>query len=163
MINRLTVACLALFVVLYGSALAAGPAELMIYGGPTVSSYTGGYDLGASAMIDLPMMPKVGVEAERSAFAGNVNITRVGLVYEQTIIPFLSSIKISAGTSSLSYAGSVSVGSYSFSGSGTENGSYVAAGIVVKLLSLILSPKFVYNQYGGTAVSEGMINAGMAF
>jgi len=148
---------------LAGSALAIGPAELTVYGGPTVSNYSGGYDLGISAMLDLPVIPKVGVEAERSVLADNVSITRLGLAYEQTLIPFLTSFKLSAGSSSLSYSGSVSIDSHTFAGSGTENGSYIAAGLVVKVLSLVVNPKFVYNQYGGVPVYEGIVNVGMAF
>lgn len=163
MIKILTVACLAIFVAFAGSALAVGPAELSVYGGPTVSNYSGGYDVGVSALIDLPMVPKVGVEAERSSFAGNVGITRLGLVYEQTLVPFLSSIKVSAGSSSISSSASFSIGSQTFSASASVNGSYMAAGLVVKMLNLIVNPKYVYNQYGGTAVSEVIINAGMTF
>ena len=136
MLRKISVAGLLLSVMLVNTALAIGPAELTIYGGPTVSNYSGGYDLGASVMVNLPMIPKVGVEAERSALIGNVNITRLGLAYEQTIVPFLASFKLSAGSSSLSYSGSVSIGSQTFAGSGTENGSYATAGLVVKVLSL---------------------------
>jgi len=163
MFKKISMVCLALSVMLAASAVAVGPAELTVYGGPTVSNYSGGYDLGASAMVNLPMIPKVGVEVERSALVGNVNITRLGLAYEQTLIPFLTSFKLSAGSSSLSYSGSVSVGSQTYTGSGTENGSYVAAGLVVKVFSLVVNPKFVYNQYGGVSVSEGIVNVGMTF
>ena len=163
MFKLISIVCLALSVMLASSALAIGPAELTIYGGPTVSNYSGGYDLGASVLVNLPMIPKVGVEAERSALVGNVNITRLGVVYEQTLIPFFSSVKLSAGSSSLGYSGAVSIGSQTFAGSGTENGSYISAGLVVKVLSLVVNPKYVYNQYGGVSVSEGIINAGMSF
>lgn len=144
-------------------ALALGPAELTIYGGATVSNYSGGYDIGASALIDLPLMPKIGVEVERSSLVGNVNIARLGLVYEQTLIPFLSSLKVSAGSSFISSDGSFSIGSHTFPASATANGSYVTAGLVVKLLSLTVNPKYVYNQYDGAAVSEGILNVGLAF
>jgi hypothetical protein len=163
MFKKISMVCLALSVMLAASAFAIGPVELTVYGGPTVSNYSGGYDLGASAMVNLPMVPKVGVEVERSSLVGNVNITRLGLAYEQTLIPFLTSFKLSAGSSSLTYSGSVSIGSQTYTGSGTENGSYVAAGLVVKVLSLVVNPKFVYNQYGGVSVSEGIVNVGMTF
>ncbi len=163
MFKKILTVCFAFSVMLATGALAVGPVELAVYGGPAVSNYSGGYDLGASAMVNLPMIPKVGVEAERSALVGNVNITRLGLAYEQTLIPFLTSFKLSAGSSSLSYSGSVSIGSQTFAGSGTENGSYVAAGLVVKVLSVIVNPKYVYNQYGGVSVSEGIVNVGMTF
>jgi len=163
MFRKISIAGLVLSLILGSSALAFGPAELTIYGGPTISNYSGGYDLGVSVLVDLPVMPKVGVEAERSALVGNVNITRLGLVYEQSVIPFLASFKLSAGSSSLSYSGSVSIGSQTYAGSGTENGSYVAAGVVVKVLNLVVNPKFVYNQFGGASISEGIINAGMSF
>ena len=163
MFRKISISCLVLFVMLVSSAFAIGPAELMIYGGPTVANYSGGYDLGASALIDLPMIPKIGVEVERSALVGNVNISRLGLVYEQTLIPFLSSFKVSAGSSSISSDLSFSIGSHTFSASAAENGSYVAAGLVFKVLFLAVNPKYVYNQYNGVAVSEGIINAGMTF
>jgi len=163
MFKKISMVCLTLSVMLASSAFAIGPAELTVYGGPTVSNYSGGYDLGVSAMVNLPMIPKVGVEAERSALVGNVNITRLGLAYEQTLVPFLASFKLSAGSSSLSYSGAVSIGSQTFAGSGTENGSYVSAGLVVKVLSLVVNPKYVYNQYGGVSVSEGLVNVGMTF
>ncbi|MFA5103599.1 MAG: hypothetical protein WC527_00240 [Candidatus Margulisiibacteriota bacterium] len=163
MLRKISIAFLVLSAILVGHALAIGPAELTIYGGPTVSNYSGGYDLGASVLVNLPMIPKVGVEAERSALVGNVNITRLGLVYEQSVIPFLASFKLSAGSSSISSNGSFTIGSHTFAASATENGSYVTAGLVVKVLSLVVNPKYVYNQYGGVSVSEGIINAGMSF
>ena len=163
MLRKISVACLALFVLLVGGSFALGPVELMAYGGLTGSNYTGGYDLGASALIDLPLVPKVGVEAERSTMVGNVNIVKLGLVYEQTLIPFLTSFKLSAGSSSISGDGSFTIGSHTFSASATANGSYLEAGLVVKVLSLALNPKYVYNQYEGASVSEGIINAGLAF
>lgn len=36
-------------------------------------------------------------------------------------------------------------------------------GLSLKCSALVVNPKFVYNQYGGVAVSEGIINAGMSF
>jgi hypothetical protein len=163
MLRKISVACLVLFVLSVGGAFALGPVELTAYGGLTGSNYTGGYDLGASALIDLPLVPKIGVEAERSAMAGNVNIVKLGLVYEQTLIPFLASFKVSAGSSSISGDGSFTIGSHTFAASATANGSYVAAGLVVKVLSLAVNPKYVYNQYEGASVSEGIVNAGLAF
>ena len=163
MFRKISVACLVLFVLLVGGAFALGPVELMAYGGLTGSNYTGGYDLGASALIDLPLAPKIGVEAERSTMVGNVNIVKLGLVYEQTLIPFLTSIKFSAGSSSISSDGSFTIGSRTFAAAATANGSYMEAGLVVKVLSLALNPKYVYNQYEGASVSEGIINVGLAF
>jgi hypothetical protein len=163
MLRKISLACLALFVVLVSGSFALGPVEVMAYGGLTGSNYTGGYDLGASALIDLPLVPKIGVEAERSTMVGNVNIVKLGLVYEQTLIPFLTSFKVSAGSSSISSDGSFTIGSHTFAASATANGSYVSAGLVVKVLSLAVNPKYVYNQYDGVSVSEGIINAGLAF
>lgn len=163
MLRKISITCLVLFVMLISGALAMGPVELMAYGGVTASNYSGGYDLGASALIDLPLVPKFGVEAERSTMVGNVNIVRLGLVYEQALIPFLASFKVSAGSSSIGSDGSFSIGSHTFAASVTANGSYVTAGLVFKLLSLAVNPKYVYNQYDGVSVSEGIINAGLAF
>jgi hypothetical protein len=163
MTGKISISCLLLFIMLGGGAFAMGPLELTVYGGPTGSNYTGGYDLGASALIDLPVVPKIGVEFERSSLAGNVNITRLGLVYEQTLIPFLSSFKVSGGTSSISSDASFTIGSHTFSASAAANGSYVAAGLAFKVLFLSVNPKYVVNQYEGATVSEGIINAGMTF
>jgi hypothetical protein len=163
MLRKMSVACLALFVMFAGGVLALGPVELTAYGGLTGSNYTGGYDLGASAMLDLPLAPKIGVEAERSTMVGNVNIVKLGLAYEQTLIPFLTSFKVSAGSSSISGDGSFTIGSHTFAASATASGSYVAAGLVVKVLSLAVNPKYVYNQYDGASVSEGIINVGLTF
>ena len=163
MLRKISVACLALFVLFVGGAFALGPVEVMAYGGLTGSNYTGGYDLGASALVNLPALPKLGVEVERSTMIGNVNIVKLGLVYEQTLIPFLTSIKFSAGSSSISGDGSFTIGSRTFAGSTAANGSYLSAGIVVKVLFLAVNPKYVYNQYDGASVSEGIINAGLTF
>ncbi|MFA4966707.1 MAG: hypothetical protein WC624_00585 [Candidatus Margulisiibacteriota bacterium] len=163
MFRKILISCLVLLVMLISSAFAIGPAELTIYGGPTIANYSGGYDIGASALIDLPLMPKIGVEVERSALVGPVNISRLGLVYEQTLIPFLSSFKVSAGSSSISSDVSFSIDSHTYAASAQVNGSYLTAGFVVKVLSLAVNPKYVYNQYDGVAVSEGIINAGLTF
>jgi hypothetical protein len=159
MIKRFAVPCLLVLLLFTGSALAIGPVELMVYGGPTVSALSGGYDLGASAMIDLPMIPKVGVEFERSAMAGDTSLTKLGLAYSQTIIPFLASVKVSAGSSSITSSVAASI----VGPSASASGSYVSAGAVIKVLSLAINPKFVYNQYGSVSVSEGIINAGLTF
>ena len=163
MLKRSIIACLSVLLLFSGSALAIGPAELMIYAGPTMSGFSGGYDLGASALIDLPMMPKVGVEVERSALAGDINITRLGLVYAQTLIPFLASLKISAGSSSVTSSGAYTIGGQTFAASAATSGSYVSAGVVIKVLSLAVNPKVVYNQYGSVSVAEGIVNAGLTF
>ena len=157
------IACLSVLLLFTGSALAVGPAELMIYGGPTVSGFSGGYDLGASALIDLPLMPKVGVEAEKSFLSGDINITRLGLVYAQTLIPFLASIKVSAGSSSIASNVAFSIGGQTFAASAATSGYYATAGLVIKILNLAVNPKVVYNQYGSVAVAEGIINAGLTF
>ena len=163
MLRKISITGLALGLMLGSGAFALGPVELMLYGGATGSNYSGGYDLGASALIDLPLAPKIGVEIERSSLVGNVNIARLGLVYEQTLIPFLASFKVSGGSSSLSSDGAFSIGSYTFPTSASAKGTYVSAGLVVKLLSLAVNPKYVYNQYDGVAVSEVIINAGLTF
>ena len=163
MLKRSVIACLSVLLLFTGSALAIGPAELMVYGGPTMSGFSGGYDLGASALIDLPMMPKVGVEVERSFLVGDTNITRLGLVYAQTVIPFLASLKISAGSSSVTSSASYTIGGQTFAASAATSGSYLSAGVVIKLLSLAVNPKIVYNQFGSVSVAEGIVNAGMTF
>lgn len=163
MFRKILFTCLVLFVVLVGSAFAFGPIELTVYGGPTLSNYSGGYDLGASALLDLPLVPKAGVEVERSSLVGNVNIVRLGVVYEQTLIPFLTSFRVSAGSSTISSDQTFTIGSQTYSGSGSASGSYVTAGLVVKVLSLALNPKYVYNQYNGASVSEGIVNVGLTF
>ena len=111
MFRKSSVICSLFFVMLTSAgAYAIGPAEVMIYGGPSASNYTGGYDIGASVLINLPLLPKAGVEVERSTFADDVSITKLGFVYEQTLIPFLLSFKISAGSSTINSSASFTVG-----------------------------------------------------
>ena len=161
--NKTILSCLALLMLFAGSAYAIGPSELMIYGGPTGNNYNGGYNVGASVMLDVPMMPKIGAEVERSVLANNVNITRVGFVYEITLVPFVSGIRLSTGASSLSSNSSFSIGSYTFSSTNTTNGSYASAGIILKVLNLAFNPKYIYTQYGNVNITEVVINVGMTF
>lgn len=161
--RKIFVSCITLLILLAGCSFAFGPVELIVYGGSTASNYSGGYDLGASAAIDLPVIPKIGVEAERSYYAGNVNFTRLGLNYEQTILPYLASFKVAGGSSSIAY-------DLSYPGFATPvtvptsvGGYYLSAGLIVKVINFVINPKYVYNQYGGVSVSESIINVGVTF
>lgn len=168
-ISFASILIIALFVpVLFsGNALAIGPVDLNVYAGPSASLLGGGYDIGASGVISLPLLPNVGLQAEMTnanmASGINSTITRIGILVKYSAIPLMPSITLAGGISTLAANGTYTIGGKTISASSGLSGNYLSLGAELKLLSIVVNPKFVYNVYGSDSISEGIVNVGWAF